>query len=435
MIKTKIQSFINKNGLLLLIIVAFIFRMGFFVSLRPWDENVINKTILIDDATGYNRMALGILNEKSFDSLGSIRTPGYPLFLAICYLFFGETIWITLLLQIFISLLTLLFTYKITVECCSKRIALLTIFLLAFDYHQAGLAISLVTETLFIFLLVLAIYYLILGLKQKRGLFIILSGFFLGLATLTRPISFLFPVVTILFIICFFIIFNKDYTYIPKLKIIGKYVFWHLIIYLIVLSPWILRNYLIYQELKLTSISGLNLLFYNVTITEAERSGLTYTEARSYFMEEAYKSGCDTSEIHSFNNSRIYSKIAKNYIRNNFLLYCRSHLKGMVNLFYNVDRFEQLKTLSGFIKYKTIGFLIFFAIIYFFAVFGIILSIKKKYPDSILFLLIILYFDVITGVIGDPRFQVPIMPYIYIFCSIGISLLYDKVKWKVFNIN
>jgi hypothetical protein len=103
----------------------------------------------------------------------------------------------------------------------------------------------------------------------------------------------------------------------------------------------------------------------------------------------------------------------------------------MINLFYNFERFSETKTSSGFAKYKNIGFLIYFGIIYLFSIWGVVSAIKKKYIITLLFFLIIIYFDVITGVIGDPRLQVPIMPFIYIFCAVGFFKFYDKIKCKI----
>jgi 4-amino-4-deoxy-L-arabinose transferase-like glycosyltransferase len=406
--------------------------MGFFMSLRPWDKEVINKTILIYDAGGYNNMALGLLSEKSFNSISSVRTPIYPIFLAACHLVSGKTIWFALLVQIVVNLLTIFITYKITLEFFSKRIALLTIFLLAIDYHQAELAVCLLTDTLFTFIFVVSIYFLCIGLRRNRIIqYMAISGCFLGLATLTRPISSLFPFVAVFFIICFVFFTNKHDTVRLKFKLITKYSLFYVVFFLIIIAPWLYRNYSLYKEPKLTSLAGVNLLLYNVAITEADRTGQSYKETRAYFMQKAYESGCDTIEYNSFKNSTILTQIAIEYIKNNFFTYCKSHLKGMINMFYNFERFSETKTLSGFAKYKNIVFLIYFGIIYLFSIWGVVSAIKKKYIITLLFLLIIIYFDVITGVVGDPRYEVPIMPFIYIFCAVGFSQFYDEIKNKL----
>jgi 4-amino-4-deoxy-L-arabinose transferase-like glycosyltransferase len=429
--KNKIYKLFDTKGVLLIILIGFAFRMVFFVSLKPWDDKVINKTILVYDAGGYHSMALGLLSEKSFNSVGSVRTPIYPMFLATCYLISGKTIWFALLVQIVVNLLTIFTAYKIALEFFSKRIALLTMFLLAIDYHQAELAVCLMTDTLFSFIFIVSIYFLCIGLKRNHIIkYMAISGCFLGLATLTRPISYLFPVAAVFFIICYILFTKKNDTARSKVKLSTIYSLYYVLAFLLIIAPWLYRNYSLYKEAKLTSLAGVNLLLYNVAITEADRSGQSFKETKAYFMQKAYEAGCDTAEYYSFANSPILSQIAIEYIKNNFLLYCKSHLKGMVNLFYNFERFSEMKTLSGFAKYKNIGFLIYFGIIYFFSIWGVVSAIEKKYIIALLFFLIIIYFDFITGVVGDPRYEVPIMPFIYILCAVGFYRFYDIIKYK-----
>jgi nitrate reductase NapE component len=401
------------------------------VSLQPWNNEVVNKTILTGDAGGYHNMALGLLSEKSFNSCGSVRTPIYPIFLAACYLISGKTIWFALLVQIVVNLLTLLLAYKIALEFFSKKIALLTLFLLAIDYHQASFAVALLTETLFSFIFLVSIYFLCIGLRRKQiSQYMAISGCCLGLATLTRPISVLFPIVAVFFIICYNFSINKYVTARLRFKSSIIYSLSYVVLFLLIITPWLYRNYTLFNEPQLTSLAGSNLLFCNVVITEADRSGHSLEETKAYFMKQAYESGCDTTEFHSFKNSRIYSQIAIKYIKNNFFLYCKGHLKGMVNLFYRFGKFSDIKTMSGLAKYRMAGFLIYFAIIYLFSIVGIASSIKKKDIIAFLFLLIIIYFDVIPGHYGDSRFQVPIMPFIYIFCAVGLLYFYDKITDK-----
>jgi 4-amino-4-deoxy-L-arabinose transferase-like glycosyltransferase len=429
--KNKVYQFFTTNGLLLIILLAFIIRMVYFVSLQPWNNEVVNKTILVFDAGGYHSMALGILSEKSFNNFGSCRTPLYPMFLAACYLISGKAIWFALLVQIVINLLTLLFAYKIALEFFSKKIALITLFLLAIDYHQAELTVSLLTETLFSFIFIVSIYFLCIGLRQKQiSRYIVISSCCLGLATLTRPISFLFPIIAVLFIIYYNSLTNKHVA--GRLRFISsmKYSLIYILFFLLIISPWLYRNYIVYNEPKLASISGYTLLFSDIALTEADRTGHSFHESKAFFKQQAYKAGSDTAEEQSFKNSQIYTQIAIKYIKNNFSLYCKSQLKGMVKMFYNFERINDIKTEYGLAKYKTIGLLVYFGIIYSLFILGIAISIKKIYLINVLFLLIIIYFDVITGVSGDARFSVPIMPYIYIFCAVGFLPFYTMIKDK-----
>ncbi|MDR3665988.1 MAG: glycosyltransferase family 39 protein [Ignavibacteriaceae bacterium] len=430
--KNKAYQFLTDNGLLVILLLAFIIRMIYFVSLQPWNNDVINKSVLAYDAGGYHNMALGLLFDHSFNNCGSIRTPVYPIFLAVCYLISGKTIWFALFVQIIINLLTLLLTYKIALEFFTKEIALISVLLLALDNHQSEFTVSLVTETLFTFIFISSIYFLCVGLiKRKKTIkYLAIGGCLLGLATLTRPITFLFPVAAVIFIVGYYLIFNKAGSSKIRFKMCTVNSFIYVVFFLLTISPWLYRNYVLYNEVQLTSITGSNLLFYNVAITDTIKTGRPMKEAQAYFKQKASALGADTSDLHSFKNSQIYSQMAIKYIKNNIFLYGKSYLKGMINLFYDVNRFSDIKTKPGITRYKSTGFLIYFAVIYFFTIIGVISSVKKKQLITLLFLIIIFYFDAITGVIGESRFRIPIMPFIYIFCSIGFVPFYTLIVNK-----
>jgi hypothetical protein len=61
--------------------------MAFFISLPPWDKDVLNNSIMVlADASEYNHLALSVLDNKSFENFGTLRTPGYPVFIVLILL-------------------------------------------------------------------------------------------------------------------------------------------------------------------------------------------------------------------------------------------------------------------------------------------------------------------------------------------------------------
>jgi hypothetical protein len=70
--------------------------MGIFVSLQPWNDEVVNKTILVTDATEYHQLGLSLLSKKSFEDFDAFRTPRYPVFVATIYRLSSGRIWIRL---------------------------------------------------------------------------------------------------------------------------------------------------------------------------------------------------------------------------------------------------------------------------------------------------------------------------------------------------
>ena len=452
--KNKIYQFVNTRGLLIIILLAFVIRMGFFVSLQPWNNEVVSKTIIVSDASGYHQLALSLLSKKSFEDFGAFRTPGYPVFVAMIYSISRDSVWLVLLIQILLNIISVFLVFKIASTIFSQKIALLSAFLFAIDIHQSLYAVTLLTDTLFVFLFLASVYYLCKSIKENRISSILISSLLLGVATLVRPISFLFPFVAVFFILVFCSIKLK-------MKLVYSLVF--SVIFIIAISPWLLHNYSKFGEPKLSSISGSNLLFYNVAYTEVHKTGKTIEQVKRELNETAVKQGIDTTDVNSFKNSKIYSNIAQQYIKDNFILYCKVHFMGIVNMYaglatqhittifhlkskpLNADQFggpNIFVRIIDFFKSKTIGELfiafgvgIYLLINYLFAFYAIFYLIRKNEKYVFLFILIILYFSALTGVVGLARYRIPFMPFINILCAVGLLYCYDKMIDRCSSVN
>jgi 4-amino-4-deoxy-L-arabinose transferase-like glycosyltransferase len=451
--KNNIYQFFNSKGLLLIILIAFIIRMVFFVSLRPWNNEGVSKIKIDPDAIEYHQLALSLLSQKSFEGFDAFRTPGYPVFIALIYGISSDSLWCVLFIQILLSLISVVLVYKIAATIFSRKIALLSAFLFAIDISQAYYTVTLLTDTLFVFLFLVSVYYLCKSIKENSLLSICLSALFLGIATLVRPISFLFPFVTVIFI---FVFCNLKI----KMKLVYSLLF--SIVFIAAISPWLLHNYSKHGEAKLSSISGYNLLFWNASYTEVYRTGKTIEEVQKNFNDLAIKQGIDTTKIQTFKNSQIYSNIAKQYIKNNFILYCKRHFMGIVNMYAGLGTSQiasilHLKSIPStsatyggpgiftsiinFFRSKTkaqillaVGLGCFLLINYLFSLHGIFLLIRGKEKFVFLFFLIILYFSVLTGVVGIDRYRIPFMPFINILCAVGLTHLYYKLTNKLKNV-
>lgn len=448
--KNNIYQFFSAKGLLLIILLAFVIRMGFFVSLQPWNKEVVDTTIIVSDASGYHQLALSLLSNKTFDAFDAFRTPGYPLFVALLYSISDDSVWFVLLIQILLNIISVWLVYKTASIIFSHKIALFSAFLFAIDIHQALYAVTLLTDTLFVFLFLASVYYLCKNIKENNFSSICLSALFLGIATLVRPISFLFPFVAVFFIL---VLCNLKL----KMKLVYSFVF--SIIFIVTISPWLLHNYSKYGEAKLSSISGSNLLFYNVGYTEVYKSGKPIEQVNSGLNDIAIKQGIDTTDRNSFKNSKIYSNIATQYIKDNFILYCKVHFMGIVNMYaglgtqhitsifhlkskpLNVGQFGGpgiFTRIIDFFRSKTVGEIFiafgvgFYLLInYLFTFYAIFLLIRKNEKFLFLFILIILYFSALTGVVGLVRYRIPFMPFINILCAVGLFHFYDKIIAKI----
>jgi len=446
---SSLTQFLKTRGLLLILLLAFVIRIGFFVSLQPWNKEVVDKAIIVSDGIGYHHLALSLLSKKSFEDFDAFRTPGYPLFVALMYGISAGSVWFVLLIQIFLNLISVLLVYKIALTLFSRKIALLSAFLFAIDIHQALFAVTLLTDTFFVFLFLASVLYLCKSIKENDFSSLCLSALFLGISTLVRPISFLFPLVAVIFILvlCRLTL---------KMRLVYALVFG--LIFIIAISPWLIHNYAKYGEAKLSSISGYNLLFYNVAYTEVYKTGKTIEQVTGEFNALAIKQGIDTTDRYLFKNSTIYADIAHRYIKDNFILYCKRHLMGIVNMYAGIgiphitaifhleskpviaDQFAGPGIFTRIRNYFssrtaaeiliTYGLGLYLFIIYLFSLSGIFILVKRRERFVFLFILIILYFSALTGVVGSVRYRIPIMPFFDILCAVGLLPLYEKIMDK-----
>ena len=145
------------NPVLILVLLAALgIRTALFVSLRPWDENVVERRILVEDARSYHDLATSVLETGTFEEFDTgfyLRTPGYPLFISGVFLVAGDRVWIVLLLQVIMDSLTALIVYALAREIgLSKRIGLIAAALYALamvsaEYAQIGAEVEVITHS------------------------------------------------------------------------------------------------------------------------------------------------------------------------------------------------------------------------------------------------------------------------------------------------
>ncbi len=159
-----------KNRLILLFFIALVLKASFLFIFYNQPLNIV-------DEQHYNDLALSILNRGEFGwapgHLTAIRPPLYPAFLALVYKIFGpENHNAVRLAQIFISIVSGWLVYSLSKEISyEERVALLATGLFLFYPSLVIFNYLILTETLFIFLFLLALYLFVKGVKllQRPG--------------------------------------------------------------------------------------------------------------------------------------------------------------------------------------------------------------------------------------------------------------------------
>jgi len=430
-----------------------------FGFVHPWTAEKEQKTILQSDAWGYHMLARNMLEHQSFKIRmegvpNSIRTPLYPMFIAGVYTVFGYKPWIVLALQIVLDTLACLLLFLALFRLFDYRVALTASFFYAIDPLLIVYSSStLLTDTSFLVLVVIAFYWFSLAYGaesgRKRGLHYGLSGLFLGLATLCRPVSQFLPVV---FVIFFFIYYRK------RVKEAFRYSAVFVVVFALTLLPWLIRNNKTFGRFALSAASYQNMLVGYVAPMEMIKRKKSFVTVKAALIAEAEEhmitDGREPDKMDDFERGHYYRELAFRYIKSNPLLFGKTYAYGIFYLFANLNTkviSEKLEIpmheanlkgthnfidlVKNYLKKKGAAGLLMAAIIvpiflitYLGAVWGFFVS-WKKYDTYIIVLCVVIigYFVGLTGVKGLARFKMPAIPFYLAFTGIGLTHLLFKL--------
>jgi len=441
----------SRKWLLAVFVLAALLRLLVFATVYP-DETRFRQP----DSGGYDRPAVNLMEHHVYSiscnppfEPYAYRVPVYSVFLAFVYAILGHHPPMAILFQIAINLVALYVTYRIGMMLFNRAVGVMAAGALAVDIGQVLYSNQLLTETLFTLLLSLSIYSLLRFLEKERTGNGILTGIFMGLAALCRPIALYLP---ILLVAVFLIWFRAD-----LLLGFKRYV---LIVccFMLVLMPWLARNYHFFGVLQLNSSQGDTFLFYNAAYLRARVEGVTYAEARKE-LKQAVQDGVEKQDLNPMEVSVLYQRRAVEEILQHPLDYAIVHLSGVVPLLMlpntnvaaymlgipashtdfianfltrgltaNASEFhkvymEFLKSSGGQLIF-ILAFLIEVGALvgtYLLIVYGLWTSQRRRKLAAILVLgTVLLYLALATGPVGRGRFRVPMMPYLYLLASHGL---------------
>lgn len=441
-----------------LFLASLVLGLAVFSALSAWENKVGNFSdsdysfpVMADDSPGYYELARNIIDQGRFVSVDdksfpeSFRTPGYPLFIAGVLLIFNNNNLISFI-QIILAALSVVWLYKIARLFFDKKIAIGASLLLLLEPSAIYYANLVLSDSLFVFLLLLLIWFFVRSPKSasQELWFKFLAGLILGLATLVRPIGqYLFFILLLYFIVYYFKKFNKQKFIAIILFILGV---------ALVVSPWMIRNKKLFDTWEISSASGLVLYNYTLPMHYAQANDMTLDEARQIFDKQSNKTGNQGYDMSLFLTSELKNKSLK-YLQDNFGSYLKFHLIKTIPIFFTDglrDILYQIKAntsgmpnISSYIMHGQFGELasnllksklnisLFFGgvlawtIINLAALWGFIRllfnSPKKRFYFIILSAILILYFSLVTGPIANSRYRLPFEPFVFILASYGFS--------------
>ncbi|MBP9772383.1 MAG: glycosyltransferase family 39 protein [Candidatus Pacebacteria bacterium] len=381
------MEYLNKNKKIL--IVIFLTILSFSLSLLF--IKIIPALPVISDSKDYSDIATSIITDSTYISISEdliLYPPLYPIFLSIIYKithigFYPGVYFVQNILVFGISILVFL-TLKTRFKI-STKLALfssLVVFLWPYFILYSQLISS---EVLYSFLLSLSVFLFLKINNESNKNITVITGILFGLAILTRPVALLL----IPWILIGLFIVSKSTKFFGEFSIPWKKYFLVLIIATITIMPWE-----IYVKTKYDRIipvaSNLSFVFNKANKT------LSYLPSENTGREE-----------------NAFSNLLKAKARNIYLFWDPG-ASG-----YHLDILKE--------KYPKAVYVVFLYKIVFFAILATALLATVLYRREkivILLTIIILYFWAVHTVLFPfPRYTLPIIPFVIILATIGISRL------------
>ena len=446
-----LQPMSLKKRLLIVMAVGLILRLGLLFVF--WDE-----PLTIGDEIHYQRLAENILNHHEFSyeegQPHSLRPPFYPFFLsAVYFLTGGPSPNAVRIVQIFLSLGIMIVVYLFGKNAFDARIGILAAFIFAVYPSFIFFTHLLLSELLFTLFLLLFVYLFFKFLKEdstgaeqstfpnakgfpysnfslssnKNIRITFLTGLLLGLGALTRSglFPFLFVAIIFVFFVCRGILFERI-----------KWVCALSLGFVLVVSPWTVRNYILFKDLVLIdTIGGMNLYLGNYEHTELHRAwaAIELTGDKAWFYgHEKVLSEMNEAQKHKWAINK-----AKEFILNHKWLTVKRALVKAAN-FWGLER----EVIGPIIKGKwarlnkpsylvVITFLIFstYGLVLVCSVFGLLFHLKFRNKGILLCVVLILFFTGMHAVVyGHSRYHLPLMPLLAIFASWAIMNI--RIIWR-----
>ena len=432
------------RALIAVVAVALAARLLFFSFVNPvgWDEKAFYQHSFYD-ASEYHNQTKEFVKDLDGGLLNPFiayrythKIPAYPAYIAFFYATLGGNAWPVFLSQILLDCATTALVYLITKRLTAMRHApTIAALIYATDPGTIYYASTLMTETVFIFLVTASTY--ILTAAEERGwrkTDLAAAGLTLGASTLFKYMGILLPAA---FLACMF--FSKGFRSLGARRIlVAAAVF--MAAYAFALAPWQLRNYQVYGHYALTTAAGYNFCHFNAG--DAWYVLKESPQPDSFCRVEGAKNPFEKAEANL--------NAGLSYVLRHPAVYLRLHVDGMYSLFFGRPetipaRIWQLYgdilgghglSERGFIQalggYMTV--LVWSEFVFLFAGTVWLIGDSASPYGKMMLVAPIVYFANITGDYGSSilgeRYILPLLPFTSIICACGISWAAGRLMRK-----
>ena len=405
------------------------------------------------DTASYVEPARQLIEHRRFSAKDGtpeiIRTPGYPIFLALG-LSLDRINLVTITLQILISCFTVYLVYCTTdLVFAAEGVALLAAALYAVEPLSILYTNILVTETLFAAVVMVAVYYFMKYLKHRTLCDLLASGVAFAVSVYVRPVGYFLPLILAVGLAAWAMITGQHNKHHLAIHISA-----FVIVSMGITSLWQVRNKVETGYSGFSGISIINLYFYSAASVLAARQHvpwvemqdrLGYQDERIYFQRHPDQKTWPLAQRLDF-----MSHEADSILLSNPSTYARIHFEGVLRSIFDPGFTDFLKLFDLYPKQggllgvlvdqgavKTMEALPFTRPLVFWSnvVLLPLLALNLLCACAVLFskrlirdpcvltvLIIVIYYLLISGgpnALG--RFRHPAMPFICILAGYGVS--------------
>ncbi|MDC3024320.1 glycosyltransferase family 39 protein [Alphaproteobacteria bacterium] len=425
---------------------TYIFLLAFLVRLLNLYFNQINDdSYLTEDQLMYWNWSLKnayTANSSLDPKLLLERMPGSFLFFQFAMWIVGKSLFNVLVIQIFLDSITCIIIAFIA-RTLNKNLFILAGTLSALSPLMIIISSQILSDTIFLFFFSIAILCLLIFTQYKKEYSIYLGALFLGLALSTRAV--VLPIIFFSLLLIIFISYRNNFSFLKISRIISIFI----ILSFALVLPRVLNNHNNFNTFSLTSQSGSHFAYWVLPAIldfDSEYKQSQYKERLEGLKKNFNKdiSPFQQSEklkIEAFNflldteKKLILLAWSKGVILNilspPFVIDTRFRSLPHPSFYGNSRNLKQwLAKIFNKIEYKNYMILlcisgIFSLCFLILFLYGLYLICKNHFQTATIFIIIGLYFLIVTGPVYSPKYIHPILPMLIILEALSLKIIFE----------
>lgn len=349
------------------------------------------------------------------------QTPFFPYFLSLFYFFSKDPIifFLIRIVHAIVSALTCVIVYIISLRLIHYKAAFIFGILVSFYPLFISTTVKIVPETFFTFwlsLTILSVFYLKDSPSLKN---ITIAGLLTGVTILNNN-----AITPFLPLAGLWLLINVKGTLKNKLGKISLVFF----ISILVVSPWLVRNFLVFKKFPLLkSTTGLNLWLGN----NPSSSGTFFSKSGddlNTIISQKFPEALKLSEVEQ---DAIFYREAMDYIKAHPVHYVKSVFKRLYYYWWFPP--DELITKNTLSYKKLMG--IPYSLLLILGMIGISSAMRSNWRDSLLLVTLLFSISLLYSlfVVGHLRYRVPIEPYFLLFASQTIFTVLKRISKIMVN--